>query len=166
MREPALQHWPAFQNLHRAKSVQPTPKRSCVQCVVAVSKAVLNVGNVFEHDYGALATELERDGLQVALGGILLHQATYSRRTREADFVYVHVWGRHRSATKDTDKPRTLANCRANHSTKARDNVDHTGRELCFLQEPSEEQSGKWRLLCRLHRKIAKLQSRVGRRAT
>ncbi len=59
--------------------------RSPVDCLVEVG--------VVEDDVGRLATELEGDVLQVALGGGLHNLATDQSTTSEGDLINLHVGG-------------------------------------------------------------------------
>ena len=99
---------------------QPPVERTLDRCIE------IRVG---EHDVGALATELERHLLQVALGGVddLL---THLGGTGERDLVHVVVAGQ-------------CSTCIA----EAGNDVDDTGREACFFEDLREKQCGERGLL-------------------
>lgn len=91
---------------------------------------VVNIG-IFEDNVGGLATQLEGNLLEVALGSGLEDGTADGGGTGEGDLVNVHVAGD--GSTSDT--------------TETGDNVDHTRGEASLLDELAGVQTGKRGLL-------------------
>ncbi len=88
---------------------------------------------VGEHDVGRLASELQRHTLE-GVGAVLHDQLADLERTGEPDLVDL--------GTHDEWMPGGLA--------EAGDDVEHPGRQTCFLEDLRDLQSGQRRLLGRL----------------
>lgn len=101
---------------------------------VGPGDGVVNV-SVIEDDVGRLATQLQSDILEVALGSGLEDGTTDHGGTSEGNLVDVHVAGD--GGTGNT--------------TETRDDVDHTRGEASLLDELTHVQTGERGLLGSLH---------------
>ena len=104
------------------------------QAEVRAFHGFIQIG-VGEDDVGALASELERDALQVGFRGGFHDELAHFSGSGERDFIHIHV---------------TCDGC-AGRGAVSGEEVDHTFRESGFHDQLADAQCRKRRLLGRLH---------------